>query len=111
MNRNAARRGEPYAWLGLIHDMLEGARKVFEPVRPADDVGMQRDAHDQRTLFAFLLHHVEGVDDHVGEFGAFALACDDLRNVIELLRIRYDKMRPRRVFIQTGWSSWHQSSR
>ena len=33
--------------------------------------------------------HVEGVHNHGGEIGSFALACDDLRNVIELLRVGY----------------------
>ena len=31
--------------------------------------------------------HVEGVDDHVSEVGALALARNDLRNVVELLRV------------------------
>ena len=72
-----------------VHNMLEGACKMFEPVRPADDVGVQCDAHDQRSLFAFVVHDLEGVNNHVGEIGSFALARDDLWNVIELLRVGY----------------------
>ena len=39
-------------------------------------------------LRAFFMHDFESIDDHVSEIGALALARDDLRNVIELLRIR-----------------------
>ena len=45
--------------------------------------------HDQGSLSAFVLHHVEGVHNHGGEIGSLALACDDLGNVVELLRVGY----------------------
>jgi hypothetical protein len=81
-------RRKPHTIIRAVHDMLERARQVFKAVWPADNVGMKRDAHHQRTFAALLMHDFESIDDHVSEFGALALARDDLRDVIEFLRIR-----------------------
>ena len=46
---------KPYAIVRAVHDVLERARQMLEAVRPADNVGMKCDAHDQRTP-ACILH-------------------------------------------------------
>ena len=53
--------------VAVLGDMAKRALEVPQPVRLADDIGVQRDAHDQRPRLGQLQHLVELVDDHVGE--------------------------------------------
>ena len=86
MIADRAGRGEPGLPL-LLLEVLERAAQVAQPVGLADEVGMQRDAHDERLLGALAQHFVEVVHDHVGEVAAVHLARNDHRDVVQLLRI------------------------
>ena len=68
-------------------DVGQRAAEVPQPVRVADEIGVERDAHHQRRVGRLLEHLVEGVDDHVGELRRADLARDDRRDVVELLRV------------------------
>src|SRR5215510_718308 len=65
---------------------------MFESMRPADDISVQRNPHDERALHAFFVHDLERINDHVGEFSDFVFARDDLWTVIELLRVRHGQI-------------------
>ncbi len=54
---------------------------------------MQRNAHHQRL--ALFEHLVVAIDDHVGEFLGSDLAPDDLRDIVDLLRIGNREQRAR----------------
>ena len=89
MTRDGARRREPYR-VAVPGDMAKCTPEMPEPMRLADDIGVQRDAHHQWPLLRQLQHLVELVDQNAGELRGTVLAPDE-RN-------------------QTGWSSMHQSS-
>src|SRR5262249_2699009 len=75
---------------------------MFESMRPADDISVQRNPHDERALHALLVHDLERINDHVGEFSDLAFARDDLWNVIELLRVRDGQIASFRGFHPDG---------
>src|SRR5262249_22751147 len=87
--RNLPGRGKPHAIVGSAADVSERARQVFESMWPADNVGVQRNSHDQWALHAFSVHDFKSINYHVGKFGTFAFARDDLWDVVELLRVGY----------------------
>ena len=60
---------------------------MTQAIRLADDVRMERDAHDERLALRLREHLVEVVDDHVGEVAGVHLPRDDHRDVVQLLRI------------------------
>ena len=84
-------------------------RSACDPEWLAHDEGVQRNAVDQRLSPRLALHLVEICDDHVGKSLGGAVMKGDHRNVVHLLRVRHERMRPLRVRIQTGWSSIGQS--
>src|SRR3954462_6004969 len=59
------RRREPDA-LG-VGDVLQRAAQMPQAVRLADEIWMERDAHDERLRSRLRQHLVEVIDDHVGE--------------------------------------------
>ena len=73
--------------------MAQGAPQRPQPVRLTDDIGMQRDAHDQGLGFGLFQHLLEGLDDHVGEVDAGHLARHYGGNIVEFLRIGYGQDR------------------
>ena len=73
MARDRAGRGEPDR-VAMRGDVAQRALEMPQPVRLADDVGVQRDAHHQRPRLRLLQHLVELVDDHVGEVRGAVLA-------------------------------------
>mmetsp|Transcript_9742 Transcript_9742/g.39648 ORF Transcript_9742/g.39648 Transcript_9742/m.39648 type:complete len:312 (-) Transcript_9742:235-1170(-) len=94
------RRGEPdAALLSNFLDLGERRAEVSQAERLAHDVGMQRDAHDERRAVfgALLLEHLaEVVDDHRGEVRRRGAAHHDRRDVVEFLRVRHRENRPSR---------------
>ena len=67
--------------------MGQRAAQVAQAVGLAHQVGVERDAHDQRLGGGLLQHLVEIVDDHVGELRRPVLARDDGGDVVDLLRV------------------------
>ncbi len=60
-----------------------------EPVRLANEEGVDRHTVDQRLLLRLLEHLVQGVDDHVGESLGGAVMQGDHRDVVHLVRVRH----------------------
>src|SRR5215203_6566696 len=66
MGRDGARRGEPDV-VASARDVAQRGPQIPQAVRLADDVGVERDAHDERPARGLLEHLVEMGGDHGGE--------------------------------------------
>src|SRR5690349_1149924 len=65
---DAPRRRHPdLAGFARAGDRAQGAPQVTQAMRLPDDVGMQRDAHDERLASRLGTHLLELVDDHARE--------------------------------------------
>src|SRR6202041_3275342 len=75
MRRDRPRRRQPDA-PAMRGDMGERAPEMPQAMGLADDVRMQRDAHDERLMRTLFQHFVKMVDDHLRKSGAFDFARD-----------------------------------
>ena len=91
--------------------MGKRAAQLSQPVRLADQIGMQRDAHDLGLAIADLPPpFLEIIDQELGESLRAVLARDDGGDVVGFLWIGHTISGPARVRSQIGASSAHQLS-
>src|SRR5437762_954166 len=73
----------PVQGAGVAVDVIVDGFEVFDAVRLAADIGVDRDRHDLGAFFALLIQPVEGVDAAPGEVFRFMVLHEHHRDVVE----------------------------
>ncbi len=68
-------------------DVVVDRFEIFDPVRLAADVGMDRQRHDFGAVFAFSVEPVELIDRAAEQIIALVMLHDHHRDVVELDRV------------------------
>ena len=88
VSRNGTWRGEPnLSGIACACDVCQRATQVVQPIGLPDDVGVQRNAHDQGLALGLLKHFVKVVDDHVCKVFGIHLTRHDHWDVVDFLGV------------------------
>lgn len=85
--RTGSRHPNPF--IGPVQYVPQRLLKTFDAMRIAHDVRVKSNSHHQWMTHGFFQHDIERIHDHVSERWSLKLSTNDLRDVVEFLRVGY----------------------